>query len=347
MVGSSIKEISYIQYKDSNKAWTTFFKNSYILEERQESTGGRYRVKENYKYSYNKDNLGKSIGLETRLGLRNFLVFPREDIKVGESWINDASYNVNLFGKNIPYITINFDIIYRLESILDTTDDKICNISANTLFTRDKNRDVFMKHNILKYLGYSSYFIKFSVNQGRILSVNETFDYAFLLIDGTLVENSGIANFTYELPPPPSKEEIERLQNITHKKIDIEDININENNDNTVTISIENIKFKPDSAILTNEELIRIDKIANLLANYRSNNLVIIGHTANVGNKSVQKRLSEERAKGVLDYLVKKHGFLSSNLSYEGRGGEYPIADNSTEDGKAKNRRVEIVILKR
>ncbi|HOV13106.1 MAG TPA: OmpA family protein, partial [Spirochaetota bacterium] len=344
---SRIKEISYIEHKSANKNLSNFSKTSYILEERKSVTGSVYAVKENYKYDYSKDTQGKTFGLEGRLGLHNFLIFPKKDLKIGESWLNEVFYNVNLFGNNVPFMQINFDIVFRLLNTEDVSGDKICYISGNTLFTKDKNRDIFIKYNIVKYLGYSSYLIKFNISQGRILSIEELFDYSYLLEDGTLIENSGTANFTYELPPPPRKDEIERMKEIKRKKVNIKDVNINENADNTVTISVEKIQFKPDSAILTDEELKRIDEIANLLLNYKSNNIVIVGHTANVGNKNIQKRLSEERAKVVVEYLIKNHGFSNSHLSYLGKGGEEPISDNSTEEGKAKNRRVEIIILRK
>lgn len=70
----------------------------------------------------------------------------------------------------------------------------------------------------------------------------------------------------------------------------------------------------------------------------------IQGHTDNIGNASENLLLSRERAKSVRDYLVSKN--VSTNrLSHEGFGQSKPIADNKTEEGRAKNRRTEFVIL--
>ena len=55
--------------------------------------------------------------------------------------------------------------------------------------------------------------------------------------------------------------------------------------------------------------------------------------------------LSEKRAKSVYDYLMSDQGISSKRMNYEGKGVHEPVADNSTPEGRAKNRRVEIMIL--
>ena len=68
----------------------------------------------------------------------------------------------------------------------------------------------------------------------------------------------------------------------------------------------------------------------------------IEGHTDNVGDAVSNKKLSNDRAKAVMDALVAK-GIDKTRLSSLGWGQEKPVADNRTEDGRTKNRRVEIV----
>jgi outer membrane protein OmpA-like peptidoglycan-associated protein len=70
----------------------------------------------------------------------------------------------------------------------------------------------------------------------------------------------------------------------------------------------------------------------------------ISGHTDNTGNPVVNAKLSTERAKAVVDYLVKK-GITKDRLTYLGFGSDQPIADNATAAGRAKNRRVEFKIV--
>ena len=68
----------------------------------------------------------------------------------------------------------------------------------------------------------------------------------------------------------------------------------------------------------------------------------IEGHTDNIGQAAANKKLSQERAKAVMDALVSK-GIDTARLSAIGWGQEKPVADNASDEGKAKNRRVEIV----
>jgi outer membrane protein OmpA-like peptidoglycan-associated protein len=85
-----------------------------------------------------------------------------------------------------------------------------------------------------------------------------------------------------------------------------------------------------------------IDQIVALLKNNAGLKLSIEGHTDNVGSAQSNKVLSEQRAKAVMDAVVSQ-GVEASRLSAVGWGQEKPVADNRTEEGRAKNRRVEIV----
>ena len=70
----------------------------------------------------------------------------------------------------------------------------------------------------------------------------------------------------------------------------------------------------------------------------------ISGHTDKTGSEPLNLKLSENRAKAVMDYLIKK-GIESSRIEYKGFGSLQSIADNSTAAGRTKNRRVEFKIL--
>lgn len=70
--------------------------------------------------------------------------------------------------------------------------------------------------------------------------------------------------------------------------------------------------------------------------------LKIEGHTDNVGNAASNKKLSEDRAAAVKNWLV-KNGMRDANLATAGFGDAKPVGDNQTEEGRARNRRVELV----
>ena len=70
----------------------------------------------------------------------------------------------------------------------------------------------------------------------------------------------------------------------------------------------------------------------------------IIGHTDNVGSDAANQKLSEGRAKSVRDNIIER-GIERSRIEYEGMGEREPVATNDTDEGRAKNRRVEFEIL--
>jgi len=86
-----------------------------------------------------------------------------------------------------------------------------------------------------------------------------------------------------------------------------------------------------------------MDKIANVVVRYGKTHLTVVGHTDNVGSDQYNQVLSERRAKAVNDYLINK-GILLQRLQFLGRGETGPRATNATEEGRRKNRRVEIII---
>jgi len=87
-----------------------------------------------------------------------------------------------------------------------------------------------------------------------------------------------------------------------------------------------------------------IQSLAASLNQYPGTDVKVIGHTDNVGTASVNQTVSEKRAAAVKTYAVSQ-GVPTSRLVTEGKGFNEPIADNTTEAGRAANRRVEIVIV--
>ncbi len=102
------------------------------------------------------------------------------------------------------------------------------------------------------------------------------------------------------------------------------------------------INFDTGKATIKPESEKTVDEIASLLQNNPDLQLSIEGHTDNVGSPASNKTLSLERAKAVMNAVVGK-GVDASRLAAVGWGLEKPIADNRSEEGRAKNRRVEIV----
>ena len=104
------------------------------------------------------------------------------------------------------------------------------------------------------------------------------------------------------------------------------------------------ILFDFDSSNLKDASKENIKKLAASLNQYPGTDIKIIGHTDNRGTETYNMGLSERRAAAVKAYAVAQ-GVPSSRLSTVGKGFSEPIGDNTTEAGRASNRRVEIVIV--
>jgi outer membrane protein OmpA-like peptidoglycan-associated protein len=103
-----------------------------------------------------------------------------------------------------------------------------------------------------------------------------------------------------------------------------------------------NILFETGKSAIQSESLPIVDQIFELMNSDATLKISIEGHTDNVGDAASNKKLSNDRAKAVMDALVAR-GVDKTRMSFVGWGQEKPVADNRSEDGRAQNRRVEIV----
>jgi outer membrane protein OmpA-like peptidoglycan-associated protein len=107
-----------------------------------------------------------------------------------------------------------------------------------------------------------------------------------------------------------------------------------------------NINFATASTAIEDNSESDLQTIYNLLVQAEDTKLRIIGHTDNTGNPSANLTLSKGRANSVVTYLVNKGIAKERFQLIDGKGDTEPLADNSTAVGKAKNRRVQITLLK-
>lgn len=112
------------------------------------------------------------------------------------------------------------------------------------------------------------------------------------------------------------------------------------------TIRMNNLFFDYNKSNLLKESHSELDRVAFLLSNYPVEMVEIAGHTDSIGSQNYNQKLSEARAKSVVDYLSKK-GIAKSKMQPIGYGMLEPVATNETEEGRQQNRRVELKILKK
>jgi outer membrane protein OmpA-like peptidoglycan-associated protein len=111
------------------------------------------------------------------------------------------------------------------------------------------------------------------------------------------------------------------------------------------TVVLKGVNFEFNKATLTKESETVLEKAYNAMVANADVQIVITGHTDNVGDQKSNQVLSLKRAQAVKNWLVKK-GITSNRMRTVGRGQNEPVSSNETDDGRAENRRIEFYVQK-
>ena len=278
--------------------------------------------------------------------VRNVPVFPDKKVKVGETWtakgkeIHDvrkgfvmdkaliypfeANYtykeDTTIDGKKLNVILVDYDFSY------EATDEQLK--TGQTLY---------------QSVGWSKQTLYWDNDKGLLDHYDEEFLIKIMDIYGNLYVFTGTAHAELtEFTSLNDDTTAKQLQD-TFDKLKLENISVKKG-DKGLTISLDNIQFEPDSDVLLESEKVKLKKIGELLKNY-TNDLLITGHCADRGTASARQKLSEERADAVASYLIEMGVRDQYHIFTQGKGSKEPVASNNTEEGRAKNRRVEITIM--
>ncbi len=162
-----------------------------------------------------------------------------------------------------------------------------------------------------------------------------------------------IARKVYNLPPPPKKivgEPISKKEYIykayTEIKSTLEQADVELIEDSIKVLFPSNIIYNSGGIAPSSDYEVPLERFALLLKKYFKTNILVSGHTDNVGDANKNRELSRVRAMQIKNVLVEK-GVSDARLTSWGLGSLSPIADNSTQEGRNKNRRVEFIVLYR
>lgn len=120
-------------------------------------------------------------------------------------------------------------------------------------------------------------------------------------------------------------------------------VDVQRQGDNLLLTMPNQVTFGFDQSAIQSAFYPTLNNVAQVLNQYPSTMIDVVGHTDSVGTEAYNLKLSQDRAQAVSSYLIGK-GVLSSRLVVRGVGEAFPIASNDTETGRAQNRRVEILI---
>lgn len=174
----------------------------------------------------------------------------------------------------------------------------------------------------------------------------QTIAYTFTLTSGQEVTGIyKILSWYTKLKKTTDEKKTELAENI-EADLDKKDASVSvRKSDEGVVIDLSDILFDFNSSKLTPEAEKTVAKVAKILKKHEDREIRVSGHTDSTGPGQYNQKLSEARAKTVVEELQQKHGLNSYQLSYRGYGARRPVASNSTKEGRAQNRRVEILIV--
>lgn len=301
-------------------------------------------IKENILVKYHKDSKGTTFVPVASIFpvMRNIPMFPDDNVIPGTTWESEGLEVHDFFSTNsisqLP-VKVSYKFIGVDSDPLQTAEiSYICNIDVTN--TGDNSIDP----KIYKVTGTSNNTLFFSLKENRPLK--EIYERDYVIITSTMdtyrFVDSGNRVWNKIESTIDKKKELAKIENDI-KDQELEDVNISETTDG-LKLSLENISFEPDSAVLTKQEALRLKEIAKILTKYKDKHIRIVGHTADRGTPEAQMKLSALRAKAVAKELLHYNAITSKNTEIQGKGASEPIASNKTEKDRKKNRRVEIFI---
>jgi outer membrane protein OmpA-like peptidoglycan-associated protein len=275
--------------------------------------------------------------------VRNVPVFPRKNLEPGDSWTaegHEAHDFRDSFGIPEPY-RIPFTAKY---TYLGEREWRGKLYPAIEVGYRIQNEPQPVRGRLWprRIQGSSDQLVFWDRELGQARAYREQFRIIFELSDGRIIEYRGEAEAEILESEVMDKEHLageiaEAIEGIEGVTVRVDD--------KGVTISLEDIQFLPDSAQLLVSEEAKLDRIAEILGRYDSRDIEVAGHTALAGTAAAREELSRERAGAVADYLIGKGVRDAGRVIIRAYGAERPAASNATEDGRRRNRRVEITIL--
>ncbi len=323
------------------------YNGKYYYYEKNEDLNESYQLKDVYESRFYQDEQGvMQISPEFIMpSLRSIPTFPTNDLKPGDSWkASGEEIHEGIFVKeNILLFNINVNYIYLGD---ENIDNRICSkisIDYHVFHYPKKDPDIF------SFTGYSHSIYYWDITNNFPLFYNENYAFMITLHNGETVfytgTSEGKADSVSNIPDPQKAAIIDEISNKVIHPFSSKNpgISIKETVDGII-VSLGNILFDVNDDAIKKEFEKKLDNLAEVMRKYPQMDILVSGYTDSTGTESYNQLLSENRAKSVSDYLLKK-GIDPSRISYIGNGSSDPVAENSTDEGRMKNRRVEIKLL--
>ena len=266
--------------------------------------------------------------------LRGFPVFPDRELLPGDKWTAPGSRMADPLNQGVgEFIPFLAEYEYRGTGLY--RDIPVHQISARYSLPYGGKTEMSRSSPSFRVQGVHTVEILLRVSDGLLLLMRDNLDDTYTWPDGRTLRFRGFSlTFGQGIAPLKPAAVIVR----PGKDVDVDTV------PGGIRLRVKNIRFAPDSDLFLPEEQPRLDQIARSLMDIPDRTILVEGHTAATGRPEGEMELSVNRAKRMIDELVRR-GIPADRFVYKGWGGQKPLGDNATEDGRTANRRVEITVL--
>ncbi len=278
--------------------------------------------------------------------VRNVPVFPDRELLPGDTWTAAGKEVHDLrasFGMD-SLLVIPFTASYRYAGRVKHVDSEFDLIEVGYDFytggsgRKDGAPDMFSAAS-----GYSRQNLYWDSARGILDHYDEEFLIKIADIRGNVYEFTGTAGAEVTEFVPVNNDDTVRSVRESVDRLALTGVSVIRG-DRGLTISLDNIKFRPDSAVLEESEKDKLRALAGILSGF-PNDLLVTGHCADRGTEAARLKLSERRAEAVASFLESLGVRDGYHIFTQGKGSSEPAAPNDTEAGRSRNRRVEITVL--
>ncbi len=282
--------------------------------------------------------------------IRDVPLFPEGDLKPGDTWtargseVHDFRANFRIMQPFQFPITVSYAYVGRqtregIECAVFSIDYEVFHRVPPA---QEKRSGPFPT----RVAGYSHQEYWWDIAGKRPVFDSESFDFVFSFTTGDEIEYKGSSEGRLITADPLDRE---RVAGEIQKRLDAERIpGVSvAPTDKGVTITMENVNFPPNSDRLLPAEQEKLRRIAEILEAYPDRDIAVTGFTARAPGYTEEdyQSLSDLRARAAAGFLLSSGVRRADQMTVRGMGARSPIGDNSSEEGRRKNRRVEITIL--
>jgi outer membrane protein OmpA-like peptidoglycan-associated protein len=303
-----------------------------------------FRQREKYPVDFLIEPSGKFIveKKDYMPNLRHIPTFPEGDVKINDTWKAEGELVIDNFSRPFKLV---FPVEYKLSQFVKQKGLDIAVIDYEYSINMDLQGDAVPSDFPVKIAGHNKGVIYWDVSNNRPSDMRDLYRIAFIFRGQNRSYNSAefqmaietVNNVFPDVKEDEKEKDIEDMKKELPQGVDVD------SEERGVVVTMGDLLFDFDSYRIREDTREKLEKIAEIIKKkYPDREIIIEGHTDNIGKKSYNNKLSEKRAKSVSEVLKPKVGH--DKFSFKGYGQDKPVADNSTSEGRSKNRRVEIII---